>query len=406
MPIQPGTNFPSRITLGSTTVSRIMYGSTMIWGGGGDAVIWEDFNLAGTLWNWFIDFVTDVAGQIVASVTGLGGLITTTISDQWGQLYNGVGTFVGAISKFVPVIDTSSGNPGIIISQIPQSLTTALCTGVSAVGGWVDTATSGGLVGFLNGLPIIGGAFKWLQEFFADPVTTLTSVVSAIGSMPVIQDLANLMGIVQDAVTGAIADPQNFVTNAIGDVLGVVSCGQFNLHAGGSKTVTYPIGSIGNLGRILIPDGLVSLSPTTGWARSENLTSDDGYLQIGVGSSGNQGEATRVFRRYDESGAISSGVGLHLVDGQVSIDRLVGTTETLVVPAMAPYAPGDDLMLTQVGDVHTAYRNGQRIGEWEDNSRTAGVGVGKRAVGMAMTGSQDLMGPRTFSPALRYVRAA
>jgi len=397
-----GTTAISAVHLGTVPVTAMYYGSTRVWGGAAVDTAATDF--LGTLYNWFIDF----SGSVVSTVTGLGGQANTILSSSIGSLQTGTGTLVGALGKFVPSIDTSSGNWGTIISSIPASLQSSICSGISALGGLFS---SGGLVGFLNGLPVIGTAFSWIEQLLSGG-GSLSSITSLIGGIPVVQSLASLVGILQNATTGFMNNPVNFILDNLGSVMGTLSCGTFTTSSAGhtaglsSGTVTYPIGSIGTMYRLLIPDGLVSLSPQTGWSRSQNLTADDGWMEMGIATSGNAGYATRVFRRYDNTGAYASGVGVHLMDGLVSIIRRVGSTDTLVAPAISQYSPGNVIRLTQVGNTHTVFRNGAQVGQWIDSGNTALIGSTHRSVGMAMTGAQDLMGPRSFSPALRFVRAA
>ena len=107
------------INLGSTKLTKVMVGSTQVWGG---AAVDENFNLLGILYDWFIDF----AGDLVASITGFGGQVQALISDGFGSLFNGLGTLQGTLAKFVPNIDTSSGNIGIVVSKIPGDVAEAI----------------------------------------------------------------------------------------------------------------------------------------------------------------------------------------------------------------------------------------------------------------------------------------
>lgn len=377
------------VYLGQRQITNLFLGQRQVYQTNGDA-----FNFAGFLNDWIMDLVS-------ASQAGLGDNINAIISDGQGNLVNYQNQIKGIIAAYTPKIDTSGKNFGVILSQIPQEIQAALCAGNDALGNFLTGLFSDGLVGFLNGLPIIGGWFQWLEGVFASP-DPLGQITSLWGTIPINATMAKYMGILQDELTGNTSDPFNFIVNAAGDVLAALTCGKYRLQ-GSSSTVpiTYPIGSIGNMVQMLVPDGLVGLGTQTSRSRYQDPTIvDDGYVEAIAGSTGDKGLYTQVFRRYSSDGSSSAGVGLELMDSTVSIVRRVASVDAIIKPNVCAFARGDKLRLHESGDTHTVYRNGNQVGQWVDSVGSAHVGAQYRSIAMVMQASKELLGPRRYSPML------
>lgn len=389
------------IRIGAEPVIMAYYGSNKLWTN--PSVIADDFNLLGFLWTWINQFVNDAGAGLSNGLSGIENLF----SDGLGGIVDAGGNLVGTVAKFLPTIDTSSGNPGIILSQIPSEIATSICADLNTIGGDLSSIGKGGLIGLINGLPVIGGALQWVESLFSsgNPLETIKNLV---GGIPVVGDLATLIGVVGDEADGVLADPLNFVVDDLGNVLGTLSCGLFQPSANGSDTqnVLYPIGVVGGVAKMLIPDGLVSLSTQTSTMRNQNATvGDNGWVQATVASQGDIGYFTQIWRRWTTAGTTganaTSGVGIDLRDGIASIVRRVNGVDTIVAPGLSAFTAGDVVHLNQAGNTHTLYINGQLAGQpWVDSGGTAHVGNLYRAVAMTMQGGQDLNGPRRFSPSL------
>lgn len=385
------------LRIGGEPVIKVCYGHNTIWTN--PSIIADDFFILGFLWNWVPTFVSDLG-------SGLGGIVSNLFSDGLGGIVNGTGGLVGNVAKFIPSIDTSSGNFGQIISQIPAELESTICDDLNQIGGLF---TSNGLIGLINGLPIIGGAFQWLEGLFSSD-NPLASIESLVGGVPVLKDLGQLIGVVSDQTSGILGDPINFIVDNVGNVLGLLSCGTYTPDGGTGQNVHYPIGVVGGMARMLIPDGLVSLSTQTSTLRNASLVpADNGWVETKIASQGDTGYITQIWRRYTNgsSEVTSSGVGIDLRDGVASIVRRIDGANVLVAPGLSAFTAGDTVHLQQTGNTHTLYLNGHQAGQpWVDTGNTAHSGSLYRSVAMTMQGGQDLNGPRRYSPSLAYLYAA
>ena len=167
---------------------------------------------------------------------------------------------------------------------------------------------------------------------------------------------------------------------------------------------------VNNYARINIPDNQVFVAFVEARARfnAAQTVSDDGYLEFRIATQGDgsgwSNYPTQVFRRLSNS-AFTHGVGVQLDASTLRIVRRVGGGDTVMRNCGAFHA-GDVCVLTQVGNVHTLFRNGTDVGAWNDNAGTASKGSGFRSVGVYFSGGKDAFGPRRFSPALDYIAAA
>ncbi|AXH45705.1 hypothetical protein SEA_PLACALICIOUS_41 [Mycobacterium phage Placalicious] len=356
---------------GTTPIKQVRRGETLLWSQG---KIRDDFT--DILDRWLNELLSGDLGALCSDVTGV--------------LRDGLGNIVGHTVAFV---EDNINGLGKLVAQTGQDLATAYC------GVWGGTAAPNGLIGLINGIPIFGG-------ILADWLKGELDIVSIIGSIPIIGDIGRLIGLIPDAL-GNLADPINYVVDAFGEVIGTITCGQFRPHGGDNEGICYTIGVLGDIAKMLIPDGLLTLNRHTSRLRHETLLDgDDGYLEVQVADLGAPDYPTQVFRRYANNGSGDTGVGMQFMNSQVSLVRRVGGNNTLVLPQVASYSPGDVLRLEQFGDIHSITRNGETVGVWEDNSATAAKGVNNRSVAMIMQGAKELNTSRKVSPGLAYLEAA
>jgi len=363
---------------GGTQRAHVYRGSNLIWTG---AAVRDDFNRDGWLSDWINELWLGDLGHL--------------FSDIWGRLVDGLGNLVGNTVHFVTdAVSMAVNGVGKLVANVGQGLTEAYC------GAWGGTAAPNGLVGMVNNIPIIGhGLAEWL--------TGAINITKLVGQIPIIGDLGKMIGLIPDAVSHALSDPINFIVNGIGDVLGKLTCGAFKPTAGGNEAVGYVIGKSGGAARMLVPDGLLSLNKQFSRMRHPTKTpGDDGWLNVRIAQPGSAGYGTQVFRRYSNDGGAAAGVGLDIRDNRVGIVRRVGGNNVIVAPALTDYGAGTRLWLDQTGDVHTLYRDGIEVGDWEDTSHTAAKGANYRSAAMVMAGSKELFGTRKFSPSLDYFEAA
>lgn len=165
---------------------------------------------------------------------------------------------------------------------------------------------------------------------------------------------------------------------------------------------------VGNVCRLGVPDGLVSLQLNGAHARHKApLTRDDGYVQFRIGSQGSGPSLTGDLCRTTVLGRgsntdITGGVGVQMDSSTLRIVRRVAGVD-LVVKAIGTFGAGDVIRHNFVGNVHTIRRNGSLLEEWNDESGTAPKGTGNRSLILSVQGSKDLLGPRRFGPAIDYV---
>jgi hypothetical protein len=364
--------------LGSTPVTSMRLGSTLVWTRA--AHYW--FDVCGLLPGpmWVNELLTE-------------GL--HYISDGFNAILDQAENWYAELVSVIPV--ESAALTGGLISLNPPDTNAGIC-GVltSTLGGLDPTDLQSGLIGLINGIPIFGG-------LLADILfpTALTDFNSIVGSIPILGDLGRMLGLIPNT-DGSWENPINFIVDAVGDVLGWLTCDMINAETI-EASIQYVVGGICNMARMLIPDGLVGLDPTSGIARFFPLvTADDGYLMTIVASLGDPGFYTRLFRRYINDGTGGAGVGISMTDSQLGIVRRVGNVDTVVADA-GTYGVGDKLLLEQTGDVHTLYRNGSIAASWADNGHTAAKGASYRSMALEMSGAKEHMGPRRFSPGLLMV---
>lgn len=159
--------------------------------------------------------------------------------------------------------------------------------------------------------------------------------------------------------------------------------------------------------RINIPDGLIALAVNVSSYRYNDaqVPADDGYIEVKLGDNGNSADFvySSVWRRIPNSSFVS-GVGIRFCASQVSIVKRISSTTTVALDC-GSFAAGDIFRLVQVGNLHSLYRNGTWVGEWDDVSSTVAKGSGFRSIGLVVSGSKDLFGARRFSASFDYIEA-
>lgn len=359
---------------GASPVREVRRGGTLVWK---NAPIRDGFDWDGWLQNWINELCSgDDIGDLISD--GLGGIV------------DGIGNVVG---QTVAYVEGGVNDSGKLVANTGQSLVDAYC------GVWGGNSPPGGLIGLVNGIPIIGG-------FLADWLKGEIDIDSIIGELPVIGGIAKQIGLIPDDL-GNLLDPINYVIDELGKVVGTLTCGKYkNIGGNVLEGVCYVIGVVNQAARMMVPDGLMSLDKTVGKMRHPTqLTSPDGWLEIQVAEAGSPGFGTQLYRRYSNDGSGKYGVGMDLRDNMVSIVRRVNGVETVVAPNLGAFGPASTLRLDQLGNVHTLSRNGDVLGAWPDNTGTAAKGAGYQSVAMVMTGAKELLGQRRFSPSLNYVEA-
>jgi len=375
MPIYRGTTPITAIYHGATPINQIYRGSTLVWS---RAAIRDCFDFEGWLTGW-IDELCDDPGNL--------------ISDGFGMLVDGLDNAVGQVVQYV--------NTGV--NELGKLVATGADTAVDAYCGLWGGSAPDGLLGLINGIPLIGPEIAdILRDWFGGTL----DITTLVGQIPVFGQLAQTIGLIPDSL-GNLAEPINYVIDEAGNVLGIISCGQYKDLGGIFEPICFAIGAVGGAARLLIPDGLMSLNlvgsrfryPTT-------LAADDGYVEVEVAEGGGPGVKTQVFRRYSNNGSGANGVGIDLRDSMASIVRRVASADSLVAPNLGSFSAGDRLRLTQTGNTHVLTRNGDLLGQWVDGTATAAKGAAFRSIAMLMEGAQPLGGSRIFSPGLSCVEAA
>lgn len=171
-----------------------------------------------------------------------------------------------------------------------------------------------------------------------------------------------------------------------------------------STLVDYEIGIHAEGARFAIPDGLIALTTKEAVHRyvAAQSLSADGYLETQISHKGSYDHSTRVWRRYANTGG-ASGVGFDFRDSTAYITKRVGNANTLVLE-LSSFIVGDVFRMRQVGNLHSAWKNGEFVGE--ATITDAPSGAANRSLGLRMEGSKDLLGPRRFSPQLNYIMAS
>lgn len=378
----------TRIYRGATPVSEIYRGPSLIWT---SAPIFDPFDTSGWLQNWINELKLEDLGAL--------------ISDGLGALWDGLGNLVGSLVGFVK---GAGDEIGTLVTNTGDSLVDAYCAawgGTAPTGGGVS-AIPAGLIGLVNGIPIIGPTLGSVLSTIFGLFTGATSITSLLGSIPVVGQLAQTIGLLPDKITGLIGPPINFVIDQLGNVLGTITCGAFtaaDIHAI-PEDIQYVIGVVQQKARMLLPDGLLSLDTRTSRYRWPTpLTNADGFLEVRLADAGNgRGMLTQVFRRYSDSG-YHQGVGIQFVDGLASIVHRSSDTEVLAKAGLTSYKGGDRFRLIQAGSTHTLIKNGLTVGA---ATGIAAPGGANNSVGMLMQGGKELLGPVQYSPGLDYLEAA
>ena len=381
-------NAPSftSVRRGTSVIKEIRRGTTLKWASAG---MRDDFSDNGFLPLWINELDPGDLGAL--------------ISDEFGRLLDGL-NLVGHTTAYVPpTVQTVSSPLGSIVSTVPVSPEDAYCSAIDAIGGMFSGEVPDGLIGLVNGIPIIGGILAaWLSG--KDGIAEIDSL---IGTLPIMGNIAQLLGLVPDS-QGVMGDPINYVVNVAGQVIGKLSCGKFIEGDGSIENVHYVIGGVNGAAKMLIPDGLISLDTQVSRMRySHALAADDGWLETQIAEEGSPGYVTQVFRRYANNGTASSGVGLDFRWSSVSIVARVGGIDYLVRPNIGSYSSGDTFRLIQTGNKHQLMRNGAYLpgGLWTDSLNSAPSGSNNRSIGMMMQGAKDLLGTKRLSASLNYVDA-
>ena len=374
MPVYRGDTAYRQVYRGAVPVRQIYRGNTLVWQ---RTPVRDGFDWDGWLQGWINE---------VCSGEDLGDLI----SDGLGMIVDGLGNVVG---NTVAYVEGGANNLGKLVATTGTSLVDAYC------GVWGGNSPPGGLIGLVNGIPIIGG-------ILADWLSGTLDIDSIIGELPIVGDIARQIGLIPDDL-GNLLDPLNYVIDAAGDVVGTITCGRYkNIGGGTLEGICYVIGVVNQAARVMVPDGLLALDRVTSRVRHPNLLpADDGWLEFQVAEAGSPGFATQEYRRYANDGTGDRGVGVDLRDNRASIVRRVGGVETVVAPDLGTFGPGSNLRLDQLGNVHTLYRDGIELGEWIDSTGTAATGAANRSVALVMNGAKELLGQRRFSPSLNYIEA-
>lgn len=367
------------IRRGRLVIKEIRRGSQLKWAG---ATIRDGFDWDGFLEGWINELCSGAdPGELIAD--GLGGI------------FDGLENEVGRVVQY---IEGGANDLGLLVADTSTSLVDAYC------GAWGGSAPPGGLLGLVNGIPLIGDQ---LGDLLAPWLGGTLDIESLVGKIPVLGDLAKQIGLIPDQVEGLL-EPLNYVIDEAGNVVGTLTCGQFEEIAGGLlEPVCYVIGIVGQSARMLIPDGLMSLDLVNSRFRHPTqLLADNGFIEFQVAQLGDPGFYTQVFRRYSNDGSGNNGVGIDVRNATASIVRRVGGTDVLVAPGLGGVGPADWLRLVQTGNLHELFRNGEPLGAWNDATGTAASGALNRSVAMVMNGAKEFGGTRKFSPALAQLEAA
>jgi hypothetical protein len=391
MPIYRGSDPIAQIFRGANPIAEVFRGSTLVWT---SAPIFDPFNQAD---GWLIGWINELLDEDPAAL----------ISDQWGNLLDGLNNFVGSVVAFVQALSNDANAVGTLVTNTGTALVDAYC---AAWGGTAPSGTSGvtpppdGLIGLINGIPLIGPYLSTvLVNVISNAATAVEDVEHIVGSIPVVGNLAAAIGLIPAEIGGTLAPPINYVIDQLGNVIGTITCGRFTPTASSDiENIQYVIGTIGQNATMLIPDGLLTLDTRTSRMRYPTQTAgDDGWVEIRPNSRGDTGMTTQMFRRYANSGA-GAGVGINLLESHVSIVKRIDDTDTLVKHC-GTYNPGDRLRLVQAGTTHTLFKNGQNVGAATFSDVDTGIGF--RSIGMVMQSGKELFGPKKYSPRLDYMMA-
>lgn len=175
------------------------------------------------------------------------------------------------------------------------------------------------------------------------------------------------------------------------------------------------IGVENGTARVKLPDGLVGgfFDLRTSQMRYNTATAaaDDGFIEVVTASRGSSGSLlnmsdgdfkTIAFGRLSNS-AFTHGVGIDMAGGNCWITRLVSSVFTRMADGGA-FVAGNRLHLSHANRVHTLYRNGFQVAQWNDSGATTAKGSGYRSMGLLAEAGKDLLGPRRFSPAISAIK--
>ncbi|ACF34004.1 hypothetical protein SEA_NEOS5_42 [Mycobacterium phage Neos5] len=185
--------------------------------------------------------------------------------------------------------------------------------------------------------------------------------------------------------------------------------------AGSNWTITAgangSLGIVSKMARHTMPDGLIGnfvVQTARGRYIADMADQDDVVTEFRIGSQGSGDNLlgakhpTTIFHRHSNSD-FSSGVGVRLESSTLKIVRRVSSTETVMVTGDG-FKAGDICRFKSAGNVHTLYRNGHLAADpWNDTGETAAKGASNRRIGLVVTASKDLLGPRRFSPGIDYI---
>lgn len=169
---------------------------------------------------------------------------------------------------------------------------------------------------------------------------------------------------------------------------------------------TYKLGVVDGAMRLDIPDNTFAIGIATQRSRYRFATpheADNGYVEVRVANIGKSDHRTHVFRRSSVDGKY--GVGMELRSGSMHICNRTPASDALMVNCGA-VSSGDIWRLHQVGDLHTMFRNGRVVGEWDDTANAGRRGPDYRWLTVRAVASKDILGPRRFSASLDYVECS
>lgn len=179
----------------------------------------------------------------------------------------------------------------------------------------------------------------------------------------------------------------------------------------------YLLGIENKTARVKIPDGLFGgVFALRGSNMRWNVsvaTGDNGYIECRPATRGDgfsltslSGFSSTLYGRANNTGStLTNGIGIHMQAGTCGIASMSGGSYHVQEDG-GNFQPGDRLRLTYVGDIHTLFRNGAEVAQWEDTGHIVARNSSNRSMVLGATGGKDALGPRRFSPALDYVLMA
>lgn len=162
--------------------------------------------------------------------------------------------------------------------------------------------------------------------------------------------------------------------------------------------------------RINLPDGeAVIASKTSRFKWNAGVaTTDDGYIETRVATQGDwDGTFETIFWSHMSDTGWTNGVGISLRGSTVRIVSLVGATKVDRANG-GSFKRGDILRLVHSngGTLHSLWKNGLLVAQWNDSTAIVSKGGGFRSFGLQFFGRKDFfLTPRRYSPGLDYVEA-